>query len=75
MAKTIQIRVKTDAFSQFRSGEVVTVASDDAGNPLDLFWRRRLRDAKRDDCCEVVVEAPKKKVTKRASEAQQESEE
>ncbi len=35
----------------------VVVATDSEGTPLDLFWRRRLRDAERDNCCEVLSPA------------------
>lgn len=38
----------------YRPDHKVVVATDSEGTPLDLFWRRRLRDAKRDHCCEVL---------------------
>jgi hypothetical protein len=36
------------------SGEV-TVKCDRNGIPLERFWRNRLRDAKTDNCVEVVT--------------------
>lgn len=43
-----------------REGDIINVESKD-GVPRDNFWRRRLRDAKRDNCCEVVKSSPPKK--------------
>lgn len=42
----------------FAPGEVVPIEVDETGIPLALEWRRRLRDAERDGCCEVEKEAP-----------------
>jgi len=53
MSQRIEIRAKR--VPGFRRDEVVGVDADDEGIPLDRFWRRRLRDAKRDGCCEVVA--------------------
>ena len=53
MSDTITIR--TNRVAGYRPGEEVEVPVDDRGNVLDPFWYRRLRDAKRDQCCEVVV--------------------
>lgn len=48
-------------------GTVVSVPCDDEGTPLAEEWRRRLRDAKRDGCCEVVARPlePRKRRTKK----------
>lgn len=32
----------------------VTVQTDDNGVPLERFWRNRLKDAKTDNCVEVI---------------------
>lgn len=45
-------------------GSTVDVEADDAGTPLDVQWRRRLKDAKTDNCCEVVADKPAPKVQK-----------
>ncbi len=49
------ITVKVHRVSGFAAGQEVPVTVDDEGTPLDQFWRRRLRDAKRDQCCEVLT--------------------
>ena len=40
-------------------GQVVEVQCDERGTPLKEFWRRKLRDARLDECCEVVKEVAK----------------
>lgn len=39
----------------------INIAEDSYGNPADRFWRRRLKDAKIDNCIEVISETTKKK--------------
>lgn len=53
MSDTITIQVHRVV--GFKAGQEVEVVVDREGTPLDRFWRRRLRDAKRDQCCEVIV--------------------
>jgi hypothetical protein len=49
------IRVKVNkALPGYRVGQVVNVESSPEGTPLSEFWRRRLKDAEIDNCCEVV---------------------
>lgn len=55
--RTIEIRVKHGIAGR-ESGEVVKVEARENGDPEDLFWRRRLRDARVDGCCEVVEDEP-----------------
>lgn len=38
---------------------VIEVLADDEGTPLDFIWRRRLKDAEIDQCCEVVNQEKK----------------
>jgi hypothetical protein len=38
----------------YEAGHTVTVQADSCGVPLEKFWRRRLKDAKIDNCVEVV---------------------
>jgi hypothetical protein len=40
----------------YAAGSEIEVDADEEGTPLDLHWRRRLKDAEIDGCCEVVVE-------------------
>ena len=39
---------------------VVNIETDFQGTPKLLFWRRRLQDAKIDNCVEIIKEKPKK---------------
>lgn len=34
---------------------IISVQTDDNGVPLERFWRNRLKDAKADNCVEVVT--------------------
>lgn len=38
----------------YEAGREVTIQTDRSGVPLEKFWRRRLKDAKTDNCVEVV---------------------
>lgn len=38
----------------YEAGRTVTVQADPSGVPLDRFWRRRIKDAKIDNCLEVI---------------------
>lgn len=51
-------------FPDYQVGQIVTIQVDGDGTPLDYFWRRRLKDAKIDSCCEIVKPATKKVATK-----------
>lgn len=53
MSDTITIRIHR--VSGYEPGSERAIPVDDRGTPLELFWRRRLKDARRDHCCEVVV--------------------
>lgn len=49
-------------FDQYKCGEQIIVKCDIKNIPLNLDWRRRLKDAENDFCCEII-----KPVTKRKS--------
>jgi hypothetical protein len=53
MIRKIQINGIIPGYSQ---GSVVTVQCDDEGTPLEFFWRRQLKNARLDKCCEFVEE-------------------
>ena len=55
----MKIKVKS-SFGQYNKGQLVTV-TDNQGIPNDPYWRRRLKDAAIDKCCEVYKE-PEAKV-------------
>ena len=48
----------------YKIDQIVQVATDKENIPLDHFWRRRLKDAVIDNCCEVLKPAPKQKQKK-----------
>ncbi len=55
------------AFAGYKAGTITV--PDKNGVPLDQYWRRRLRDAKIDNCVEVVTDPkPKPKKAKAKSE-------
>lgn len=53
-------------------GSTVRVEVDSDGNVFDRFWRRRLRDAAIDGCCEVVNESRSSKAKLKPSSADEE---
>ncbi len=59
--KTIQVKINKD-IGAYKVGEVVFLATDKHGLPLDRFMRARLKDAEIDNCIERVTE---QKQTKR----------
>ncbi len=55
----IKIEVKKQ-MANHAVGDIVEVSADDNGVPLDFHWRRRLKDAEIDECCEIVKSVTKK---------------
>lgn len=39
---------------KIKDGSIVKVETDIEGIPVNVFWRRRLRDSKTDGCCSLV---------------------
>lgn len=48
-------------FGDHKPGTIIDVDCDENEIPLNHIWRRRLKDAEIDNCCEIVK--PKKKST------------
>jgi len=48
----MQIEILKD-FAGYKKGQKVTIEST-KGIPVDIFWRRRLKDAEFDDCVKVI---------------------
>ena len=48
----------------YQAGQTVTVQTDRANVPLDRFWRRRMKDAKIDNCLQVVNNTKRSKPEK-----------
>ena len=63
MSDKIQIRV-LGPIPPHAKGDVVSVECDVEGTPLDIQWRRRLRDAETDNCCEVVRPPKRRRATR-----------
>jgi len=55
----IQVKVLSD-IPGYKTGQIIFVKVDSHGTPLDKFWRRRLKDAKTDNCLEVIKPKSKK---------------
>ena len=66
---TILIKI-VKPFSGHVAGEQINVECDEHDTPLDVYWRRRLKDAQIDSCCEVVKPkaAPKRKTKTKSKE-------
>lgn len=52
----VNIRINK-TFGKYIAGQLVQVETDHEGTPTDQYWRRRLKDAQTDACCEVMQEA------------------
>jgi len=65
------MKIKVNKLHPHEPGTIIDLGEADAnGVPKGLhnaFWRRRLRDAKHDNCIEVVNEAPER-AAKRVTE-------
>lgn len=57
---TLEINV---AMNGYKVGDKIKLETDKQGNILDIFWARRLKDAKQDNCVKVA-EVNKKKGSK-----------
>jgi hypothetical protein len=51
----VRIRSNVTLPGYAKAGEIVEVPCDERGTPLDQYWRRRLRDAVKDGCCEIIA--------------------
>lgn len=58
---TVHINKTVDGFA---AGQDVRVEIDGYGTPISPMWRRRLKDAEIDGCCEVVSDAGHAKTRK-----------
>ena len=55
MGDMIRVRV-CKKIPPHEPGDVVSIAADHEGTPLDHQWQRRFKDAETDGCCEVIQE-------------------
>ena len=42
-------------------GAIIELEADKSGNPLNIFWRRRLKDSKIDNCVSIIKDNLKNK--------------
>lgn len=56
--KTVQIKINKP-FHVYKKGQIVNVSMNNDGLPLSLYWRRRFKDAKIDNCLELIINEPK----------------
>ena len=54
----IKLKLNCD-IAHYKMGEIISVDVDKHGVALDVFWRRRMIDAKFDKCCEVLTHTAK----------------
>ena len=67
MSKYIQIKALKDLGS-VSAGKIIKTLADDNGTPLSSFWRKRLKDAEIDNCCEIVTDKANKKPRSKKAE-------
>lgn len=54
---TIRIRLNVPMLG-FPAGTVTEIPVDQKGDPTQLFWIRRMRDARKDGCLTIVQDDP-----------------
>ena len=59
-----KLKINTDYIKGCVKDDIVTIFVNDDGVPIDPFWRRRLKEASLDNCCEFIKEKYKKEVKK-----------
>lgn len=60
MNNKISIKINKP-FSGKKVGEILKVATDKRGVPLDAYWRNRLKDSSIDNCIEILTKNNNKK--------------
>ena len=60
----MQIKVKKE-LGQFKVGMIITV--NEQNRQQSRYWRRRLKDAETDGCCEIFQEPKSKKSIKESN--------
>lgn len=73
LTKPIEIKVLKN-LGDYKAGDLIKVPADGDGAPFDSFWRRRLKDAEQDGCCEIVKPAVKKAVSRKSIHVDEENE-
>lgn len=63
MNKTIKLKVNANIHGYYK-GDTVIVKVDSNGVPLDINWRRRLKDSMIDNCVEIISSEKKQNTDK-----------
>lgn len=53
--KKLKIKLNTP-LRGFPANMELNIKTDSQGTPKDAYWRRRLKDSKKDNCIEVIKE-------------------
>ena len=66
----VKIKILLD-IPGYTAGQVVTIGIDSYGTPLEKSWRRRFKDAKTDNCLEIIQPPAKTPKPKQQSKQEQ----
>lgn len=55
----LKIKINS-ALRGYKPGTIIEIKANSDGVPADGYWRRRLKDAKIDNCVELVEDPPPK---------------
>ena len=58
--KTIKLKINKPTGGHAK-GAVLTLKAHPDGQPIDRFWRARLKDSELDKCCQIVKNNKRKK--------------
>ena len=63
----IRIKVNVD-MDNIRAGTELNIPTDYDGIPLSRYWRDKLKDSKKDNCCEIVKPKSKPKAQEKVND-------
>ena len=63
-----KLRINNKGILNLPIGTIKNVSVDNDGIPFSKFWRDRLKDAERDNCCEFISETKNHKKEKKEVE-------
>lgn len=58
--KKVKIKLNTSLRGK-KQGDIIELEADNKGTILDSYWRKRLQDAKIDNCIEIITKKGSKK--------------
>lgn len=73
MKRKIKINFKDKGY---KDGDIISIDCNDGGVPKDIFWRRRFKEAERNNCVEWVdTKVPKSGTSGKSSKSKSSKEE